>query len=147
MRKTAPTAATERLGAGISADPRAAAQALARARTQHAIAAGDYDALLDPAHWRLLDAAAAAEPDGFQREIGALRVVMARLLAEEDDPGKLATHLSRLTMTIVRARLAQATLAAGADDPLRRQLLSLLAEEERDDEDARTGVALGGGHP
>ena len=50
-------------------------------------------------------------------------------------------------MTIVRACLAQTSFAAGTDDPLRRVLLSLLAEEERGDEDARPGVALGGGHP
>ena len=60
--------------------------ASARERTRAATAAGDYDALLDPAHWRLLEAAATAEPDGFHREIGALRVVMARCWPRRTTP-------------------------------------------------------------
>lgn len=94
---------------------------LALERLRRAAAVGDYDGLLDPALWRLLDAAALTV--GFGREIGALRFAMARLLAEEQDPRQLSLHLSRITMTIVRATQARPP-AAPAEDPVRAALLA-----------------------
>ena len=100
---------------------REAIRAEARRRLRHAIAGGDYDGLLDPALWRLFDTA--AETTGFGREIGALRFAMARLLAEEEDPRHLATHLARVATTIVRATQAQGKGIA-PDDPVRAALLA-----------------------
>jgi hypothetical protein len=55
---------------------------------------GDYRALLDE---RLREVMAqAAEQRGLAEEVGALRFAMARLLAEEEDPGALALGISRL---------------------------------------------------
>lgn len=104
----------------------------ARDRFRRATAAGDYDGLLDPALWRLLDIAAAST--GFGREIGALRFAMARLLAEEDDPRQLATQLARVATTIVRATQAQRRPDADGDDPVRAALLVGLNELDGDDD-------------
>lgn len=105
------------------------ARTLARERIRRAMAGGDYDGLLDPALWRLLDLAAATS--GFGREIGALRFAMARLLAEEEDPRQLATYLAKVTTMIVRATQAQRQSISTADDPIRAALLS--AVDERDE--------------
>jgi len=111
-------------------------------RLRLAVATGDYDGLLDPALWRLLDAA--AETAGFGREIGALRFAMARLLAEEEDPRQLATHLSRVATTIVRATQARSPVAP-AEDTVRAALLAGLGDladrfgdVERPDDDEET---------
>ena len=108
------------------------ARTVARERLRQATAAGDYDGLLDPALWRLLDIAAASS--GFGREIGALRFAMARLLAEEEDPRQLATHLARVATTIVRATQAQRRPDADGDDPVRAALLAGLNELDGDDD-------------
>ena len=94
---------------------------LALERLRRAAAVGDYDGLLDPAIWRLLDAAALTV--GFGREIGALRFAMARLLAEEQDPRQLSLHLSRITTTIVRATQARLAVTP-VEDPVRAALLA-----------------------
>ena len=109
---------------------------LALERLRRAAAAGDYDGLLDPALWRLLDAAALTV--GFSREIGALRFAMARLLAEEEDPRQLSQHLARITMTIVRATQARPPVAP-AEDPVRAALLAELGELD-DPEDRSDGT-------
>ena len=118
---------------------REAARTAAQQRLRQAIAGGDYDGLLDPALWRLFDAA--AETTGFGREIGALRFAMARLLAEEEDPRQLATQLARVTTTIVRATQAQGK-ATATDDPVRAALLAGLDEldgADGDDDDDCAG--------
>jgi len=116
---------------------RDAARAVARERLRRALAAGDYDGLLDPALWRLLDIAAAST--GFGREIGALRFAMARLLAEEEDPRQLATHLARVATTIVRATQAQRRPDRDGDDPVRAALLAGLSELDGDDDGGELG--------
>ena len=110
---------------------REAARDLARERLRRGLAAGDYDGLLDPALWRLLDAAAAST--GFNREIGALRFAMVRLLAEEEDPRQLATHLARVATTIVRTTQAQRQPDRDGNDPVRAALLAGLNELDGDD--------------
>lgn len=94
---------------------------LALERLRRAAAEGDYDGLLDPALWRLLDAAALTV--GFGREIGALRFAMARLLAEEEDPRQLSLHLARITMAIIRVTHARPPITP-AEDPVRAALLA-----------------------
>lgn len=103
----------------------AAGRRLALERLRRAAAVGDYDGLLDPALWRLLDAAALTV--GFGREIGALRFAMARLLAEEEDPRQLSLHLARITTTIVRATQARPPVAP-TEDPVRAALLAEIGD-------------------
>jgi hypothetical protein len=55
---------------------------------------GDYRELFDPATSQVMAQAAAVR--GLEDEIGALRVALARLLAEERDPNKLALSLARI---------------------------------------------------
>ena len=109
---------------------------LALERLRRAAAEGDYDGLLDPALWRLLDAAALTV--GFGREIGALRFAMARLLAEEEDPRQLSLHLARITTAIIRATQARPPVAP-AEDPVRAALLARL-NDLGDPGDRREGV-------
>jgi hypothetical protein len=74
---------------------------------------GDRSALLSPA---VRDVIAEAGRDGrLTAEIGALRVVAERLIAEVGDATQLATLLPRLVNAIVRAMQAQRALG-GADD-------------------------------
>jgi hypothetical protein len=55
--------------------------------------------------------------DGVQAEIRALRVVMARLLVEEEDLAKLVTGLTRLTAAIVQAARLQRLIDGDRSDP------------------------------
>jgi hypothetical protein len=55
--------------------------------------------------------------DGVQAEIRALRVVMARLLVEEDELSKLVPGLSRLTAAIVQAARLQRLIDGDRGDP------------------------------
>ena len=149
QRRRGPLPSSATLAADDADDAgREAIRAAARQRLRQAIAGGDYDGLLDPALWRLLDVA--AESTGFGREIGALRFAMARLLAEEEDPRHLATHLARVTATIVRATQAQGK-ALTADDPVRAALLAEIDEldgvsgDGEDDGDDREEPDPGGG--
>jgi hypothetical protein len=69
---------------------------------------GDYRALLDE---RLREVMAqAAEQRGLAEEVGALRFAMARLLAEEEDPGALALGISRLATASARLARTQREL-------------------------------------
>jgi hypothetical protein len=55
--------------------------------------------------------------DGVQAEIRALRVVMARLLVEEEELTKLVAGLVRLTAAIVQATRLQRLIDGDRDDP------------------------------
>lgn len=61
-------------------------------------------------------------------EIGALRVVMERLLAEGIDAARLATLLPRLVNAIVRAMQVQRALGGAEDDEFARLIARALAE-------------------
>jgi len=54
---------------------------------------------------------------GVDDEIRTLRVVMARLLLEEEDLSKLAMGVSRLTAAIVQAGRLQRLIASDDRDP------------------------------
>lgn len=116
---------------------RETARTVIQERLRRAIAAGDYDRLLDPAFWRLLDSAAGTT--SFDREIGALRFAMVRLLAEEEDPRHLATQLARVTATIVRTAQAQRHTTQNEVDPVRAALLTGLDDLDGDG-DALAGL-------
>ena len=137
------TAGRQRRAAGPMGEEdgdREAARTLARERLRRAMAGGDYDGLLDPSLWRLLDAAAGG--NGFGREIGALRFAMARLLVEEEDPRQLAASLARVASTIVRATQAQQKAVPTEDDPIRVALAAVT-----DELDGPAAAAGGGDDP
>lgn len=78
-------------------------------------------------------------------EIGALRVAMARLLAEETDPVRLAGGVARLADATGRALKAQRALGGDAEDEVTRTFRRVLAEmdaettagvSDEDEEDA-----------
>jgi hypothetical protein len=61
-------------------------------------------------------------------EIGALRVVLLRLLDEEDDPHRLATDIARIVNAIVHALRAQRVLAGDTTGDLNELVTRVLAE-------------------
>ena len=83
---------------------------------QRAIETGDRSALLPQAVRELI--AEAGKEGRLTTEIGALRVVAERLLAEVGDAAQLATLLPRLVNAIVRAMQAQRALGGEEDDEL-----------------------------
>ncbi|HEU5329269.1 MAG TPA: hypothetical protein VFU78_14320 [Thermomicrobiales bacterium] len=61
-------------------------------------------------------------------EIGALRVVLLRLLDEEDDPHRLASDVARVVNAIVHALRAQRFLAGDTTGDLNELVTRVLAE-------------------
>jgi hypothetical protein len=129
------------------------------------LAAGDYDALIGQGLRRTLQHAAADAT--LEAEIGALRVALAKLLNEEDDPSRLAAGVSRVAGVAVQAaRLRNSASADG--ESLRSAMLRALDEVEKeharcfgqgkdeekdtseemqsDDVDGRNGDVLPGAH-
>jgi hypothetical protein len=91
--------------------------------------AGDYDALIGQGLRRTLQHAAADVT--LEAEIGALRVALAKLLHEEDDPSRLAAGVSRVAGVAVQAaRLRNSASADG--ESLRSAMLRALDEVEKE---------------
>lgn len=109
-------------GGASGEDERAEAAAEFRRRLDE----GDYRRLFD-ATLREVIAQAAAER-GLADEIGALRVVLARLLLEEDDLSKLVTGVARLASVTVQAARAQRAIAGEQADGLTEAIAQILAE-------------------
>jgi hypothetical protein len=65
---------------------------------------------------------------GLDNEIGVLRLVMARLLAEEGDPARLASGIAKLAGVIVQAQRAQRALSGEAADSLTDAVATILDE-------------------
>lgn len=88
---------------------------------------GDYQDLLEPEIWQAIEQAGAEQ--GLTTEIGVLRLVLARLLSEEQDPARLASSAARVSGALVQAARAQQTLrgdaANGLVDAVTRVLLEL----------------------
>jgi hypothetical protein len=114
--------AVEADDARLGDDERAAAAAEFRRRLD----AGDYRRLFDET-LREVIAQAAAER-GLVDEIGALRVVLARLLLEEDDLSKLVAGVARLASVTVQATRAQRAIAGEQADGLTDAIAQILAE-------------------
>ena len=100
----------------------------ARRFRQH-LADGNLDHLLDARLGRLL--AHAAEERGLAAEHGALRLVMHRLLTDEDDPSRLAAGVARLAHATARISQARRALAADAPDEFTQALNFVLDEINR----------------
>ena len=69
-----------------------------------------------------------AEPESLAEEIGALRLVLARLLADEEDAARLASSIPRIVDTTVRAIRTQRTLSGTLAESLTEALTQLLIE-------------------
>ncbi len=92
---------------------------------QRALATGDRAALLPEALRAII--AEAGRDSRLDTEIGALRVVVERLLLEVPDAERLATLLPRLTNAIVRALQTQRALGGEEDDELAELVKRVLA--------------------
>jgi len=66
--------------------------------------------------------------ESLAEEISALRLVLARVLAEEDDPARLAASIPRIVDAVVRAVRTQRTLAAGTAEGLTAAMTQVLLE-------------------
>jgi uncharacterized Zn finger protein (UPF0148 family) len=90
---------------------------------------GEYAALFDDNLRRVItQAAQAMKEHGPDDEIGALRFVMARLMAEEVDPTKLATSVTRVVTAAVQAARARRAIGGEAAEGLTSALTQILVE-------------------
>lgn len=98
----------------------------ARAEFRRRLEEGRYAALFDR---RLADVIAeAAERMDVKDEIGVLRYVMAKVIAEESDPVELADATTRLVSAIVAAARAQRAIQGDVADSLTQAITQILAE-------------------
>ena len=95
-------------------------------RFRDLLAQGEYRALFEPPLGEVLTQAAAERP--LVDEIGALRVALARLLAEEEDASKLAAGVARLAGVAIQAAKAQQAIGGEGDDGLNALLERILTE-------------------
>jgi hypothetical protein len=87
---------------------------------------GDYRQLFDEKLKAVITQAAIER--GLADEIGALRVVLARLLLEESDLTKLVAGVARLASVTVQAARAQRAIAGEMADGLTEAIAQILAE-------------------
>jgi hypothetical protein len=73
-------------------------------------------------------AASGLERESLSEEIGALRIVLARLLVEEDDPSRLATSIPRVVDAVVRAVRAQRAISGAMAEGLTDAVTQVLIE-------------------
>ena len=110
----------ERLEEREERERRREAAAALRARLE----AGNFEEILGQRILDLLrDIAAEA---GVNDELAILRLVMARLLAEEDDPVTLANTIARVASVSIRAAQVQRAITGQLADTLTEALTSLL---------------------
>ncbi|MGI8643678.1 MAG: hypothetical protein ACR2LS_06130 [Thermomicrobiales bacterium] len=87
---------------------------------------GNFPALFDQKLSNVI--AQAAQERNLSTEIGSLRFVLARLLAEEEDVGKLATSVARVSSVLVQATRVQRTIGGEVADGLTEAMTRILAE-------------------
>jgi hypothetical protein len=92
---------------------------------------GDYRALLGRRLGEVM--AEAAGEAGVGDELGALRVVMARLLTEEDDLEVLAPFVARIASVSIQAARAQRAISGQLAECLTEALTTILTDIERSD--------------
>jgi hypothetical protein len=92
---------------------------------------GDYRALLGRRLGEVM--AEAAGEAGVGDELGALRVVMARLLTEEDDLEVLAPLVARIASVSIQAARAQRAISGQLADSLTEALTAVLTNLEGSD--------------
>jgi hypothetical protein len=77
------------------------------------LARGEYRGLFEPPLGEVLLQAAAEQ--GLADELGAVRVALARLLAEEEDASKLAVGVARLVVVAIQAVKTRRAIGEGAE--------------------------------
>ena len=97
---------------------------------------GDYRGLFGERLGELM--AQAAADGGVSDELAVLRIVMARLLAEEEDPVTLAKAVSRVAAVSIQAARAQRAINGQLAEGLTDALTTILA-----DLDAGSGLGVG----
>jgi hypothetical protein len=88
--------------------------------------AGDYRGLFGDRLNELMEQAAA--DGGVADELAVLRIVMARLLAEETDPVVLAKSIARVAAVSIQAARAQRAINGQLAESLTEAITSILAE-------------------
>jgi len=102
---------------------------------QERLEARSYRALYDdPIANVMHQAAAMVAEQGLLDEIGALRIVLARLVMEEQDLSRLATNVTRVAHVAVQAARAQRVISGAAADGLTNALTQILIEVNSDGE-------------
>jgi hypothetical protein len=125
LRRLAESVTARAEGGRREADGDEEERARAREGFRRRVERGDYRGLLDA---RLREVMAqAAEERGLREEIGALRFAMVRLLAEEEDAGKLALGVSRLANASARLARTQRELDQG-HEPLNEAISEILRQ-------------------
>lgn len=119
-------------------DPVAELREAFRAR----MAEGRFDALLDGPMRQLLREG--AEIRGLDVELGAIRFALVKLLAEEQDAGKLASGVARLVSAAVQAMKMGQTISDEVDESLADQLNQILIDLEKESQVARAARKEGG---
>jgi hypothetical protein len=99
-----------------------------RARLESA----DYRELLGERLGEVMAQAAAGA--GVSEELGALRIVMARLLTEEEDLVVLARLVARIASVSIQAARVQRAISGQLAESLTEALTTILAEIEGSDE-------------
>jgi hypothetical protein len=71
---------------------------------------------------------AGLEHESLSEEISALRIVLARLLAEEEDAARLASSIPRVVDAVVRAVRAQRSISGAMAEGLTQAVTQVLIE-------------------
>lgn len=96
---------------------------------QERLEARSYEALYDgPIANVMHQAAAMVAEKGLLDELGALRIVLARLVMEEQDLTRLATNVARVAHVAVQAARAQRVISGAAAEGLTNALTQILIE-------------------
>ena len=117
-------------GSGQAEEEQRRAEALFRRRLE----GGEYQGLIDERLRQILEQA--ADEKGLRDELGALRVVLMRLLVEEQDLDKLARNVSRVATATARIRRVQEQVGEGPNAELQAfvdriwEAFALPADEE-----------------
>ncbi len=98
----------------------------AAVRFRRRLKQGDYQGVFEG--WLKEVIAQAAAERSLTDEIGALRFVLARLLAEEDDLTKLATGVARVATVAIQAARTQRAISGELADGLTEALTQILTE-------------------
>lgn len=104
----------------------AARKAAAAAAFRERVEGGDYRQLFGGKLGALMGQA--ATEGGVGDELGALRFVMAKLLAEEEDPIALAKAIARVASVSIQAARAQRAIQGQLAEGLTEAITSILTE-------------------
>lgn len=112
-----------------SVDARQETSNEAYTRFQELLSRGEYVGFFDEQLIEVMRQAAQAMSDrGLTEEIGALRVVLSRLVKEEQDLTKLASSVTRVASVAVQAARTQRAITGDAAQGLTSALTQILAE-------------------